>query len=51
MTDREKVLNGAKNRGFEVTEIGCTLQWTMASGKTCIQYFAENGSWVKTEWI
>lgn len=51
MTDREITLRGAKNRGLEVSEIGNTLQWTMASGQTCIQYFTTEGEWIRTEWV
>ena len=50
MTEKENAKAKVAQHGFEVTEIGCTLQWTMANGKTCIQWFDENGNYVKTEW-
>ena len=50
MTEKENAKAKVTQHGFEVTEIGCTLQWTMANGKTCIQWFDENGNYVKTEW-
>ena len=51
MTDKERVIRGAQERGLEPSTIGATVQWTMASGKTCIQHFTESGEWVKTEWV
>ena len=50
MTMKERVIANATNKGLEVSETGATLQWTMANGKTCIQWFDKNGEWVKTEW-
>lgn len=50
MTAKEIVKKGMTNKGFEVSEIGNTLQWTMASGQTCIMWFDANGDHVKTEW-
>lgn len=50
MTDRERTFTTATNRGLEVSVIGTTLQWTMANGRTCIQWFDDNGKWLKTEW-
>lgn len=51
MTDREMCLANVTKRGFEVSEIGNTLQWTMANGKTCVMFYTENGEWIRTEWI
>ena len=50
MTEKEKVKASAILHGLEVSEIGYTLQWTMANGQTCIQWFDEEGNHVKTEW-
>lgn len=51
MTDKEMTKNNAIKHGLEVSEIGMTLQWTMPTGKTCIQWFDENGNWIKSEWV
>ena len=48
MTDRQTMINGLKTAGFEVTEIGNTIQWTNPNWTT-ICYFDENGRLVKTE--
>lgn len=48
-TDKERTKRQVSAHGFEVSEIGVTLQWTMTNGKTCVQWFDENGAWVKTE--
>lgn len=50
MTDKERTKIGMTKKGLEVSEIGATLQWTMKNGQTCIQWFDENGDWIKTEW-
>lgn len=50
MTDKERTKIGMTKKGLEVSEIGTTLQWTMKNGQTCIQWFDENGDWIKTEW-
>lgn len=51
MTDKERVKANAIKNGLEVSEVGCTLQWTMKNGKTCIQWFDENGKHTgKVEW-
>lgn len=50
MTDKEMIKTNAQRNGLEVTEIGCTLQWTMANGQTCIIWFNDDGSYTgKTE--
>lgn len=50
MTDKERTKIGMTKKGLEVSEIEATLQWTMKNGQTCIQWFDENGDWIKTEW-
>ena len=49
MTEKEMNSIIATKDGMEVSEIGNTLQWTTKDGRTCIQYFTENGEWIKTE--
>ena len=51
MTEKERIKVGATNKGLEVSEIGNTLQWTMANGQTCIFWFTDEGEWVKSEWV
>lgn len=52
MTDKERVRLNATANGLEVSEIGYTLQWTMKNGKTCIQWFDEDGKFTgKVEWV
>lgn len=51
MNMKEEIKNGRINKGLEVAEIGNTLQWTMTNGQTCIQWFDDNGQWVRSEWV
>lgn len=51
MTDKERTYANATSKGMLVSRIGNTLQWTMASGQTCIQYFTTDGKWIRTEWV
>lgn len=51
MTNKELVKINATNHGLEVSEINNTLQWTLPNGKTCIQWFDEDGNWIKTKWV
>ena len=48
MTDKQRMIEGLRTAGFEVTEIGNTIQWTNPNWTT-ICYFDENGKLVKTE--
>lgn len=48
-TDKEMTKYYMTKAGFEVSEIGSTLQWTVASGKTMINWFDKDGNKVKSE--
>jgi hypothetical protein len=51
LTEMERYRIAAENRGLEVSTIGNTLQWTMPTGQTCIQWFTPEGEWVRTQWV
>lgn len=47
MTDKERMIEGLKRNGFEVTVTVSTVQWTNPNWTT-IAWFDENGQFVKT---
>lgn len=49
MTEKEMNSILLTIKGMKVSEIGNTLQWTTEDGRTCIQYFTEDGEWIKNE--
>lgn len=51
LTEMERYKINAENHGLEVNVIGNTLQWTMPTGQTCIQWFTPEGEWVCTQWV
>ena len=52
MTDKEMMMNALRKNGFEPTEIGNTIQYTMRNGQTCIRWFTDDGRMTdKYEWV
>ncbi len=48
MTDRERMIKGLTENGFEVSVIGNTIQWTNPSWTTIV-WFDEDGKVIKSE--
>lgn len=51
MTDKERTLYYMTKAGFEPSEIGLTVQWNVADGRTIIKYFDEDGNFINVKGI
>jgi len=49
MSAKQLMIEGLKKNGFEVSEVGNTIQYTNRAGRTVVTWFDENDRPVKCE--